>query len=138
VIRVVIDTNVVVSATLVRHGYPAAILDLVVSGAIAPDVSIPILAEYREVLARPRIMKSAAGAREIVAAIKAGGLVVEPFEKLTVCADPDDDIFVECAVQSGADFLITGNVRDFPSSYGHTRIVTPREFVELWREMVKA
>lgn len=137
-IRVVIDTNVVVSAALVRHGYPAAVLDLVVSGAIVPYVSTAILAEYAEVLARPRIKKGAERAGEITDAIGAAGILVEPTRKLAVCSDADDNVFVECAAEIGADFLITGNVADFPARYGVTRIAAPREFVEMWREMVKA
>ena len=54
-IRAVIDTNVVVSAALVAHGFPAVVLDLVFAGDLVPCVSAAVLAEYDDVLSRPRI-----------------------------------------------------------------------------------
>jgi predicted nucleic acid-binding protein len=43
-----------------------------------------------------------------------------------VCADPDDDAFLECAQAAQADYLVTGNLKHFPSSWGSTRVVTAR------------
>ncbi len=54
-IRVVIDTNVVVSANLSDEGLPASVLDLAANKKILMVVSEPILAEYAEVLRRPRL-----------------------------------------------------------------------------------
>ena len=54
-IRVVIDTNVVVSANLIDEGLPASILDLAANKKILMVVSVPVLAEYEKVLSRPRL-----------------------------------------------------------------------------------
>ncbi len=44
--------------------------------------------------------------------------------------DPADNVFLECALESGADFLITGNIQHFPDRKFHrTSILTPAEFV---------
>ena len=51
-IRAVIDTNVVVSAALVGHGFPAAVLDLVFEGDLVPCVSAAVLAKYDDVLSQ--------------------------------------------------------------------------------------
>ena len=134
-IRVVVDTNVVVSATLVRHGNPAAVLDLVFAGAIVPCVSKAVLAEYEEVLSRPRIRVDAGRSKAILGTIARVAIVVEPQVSLEVCTDPDDDVFMECAVEAQADSLITSNTRDFPSQYEGIVVVTPKAFVELWQKL---
>ncbi|MBM3754731.1 MAG: putative toxin-antitoxin system toxin component, PIN family [Acidobacteria bacterium] len=134
-IRVVIDTNVVVSAALSDKGHPAAVLELVLRGKVTPCVSARILDEYAEVLGRARIKVDPRRAAAIQELIAGAGFVVAPQRTLKVCSDPDDDMFVECAVESRAEFLITGNTRDFPPSYESTSVVTPREFVDVWREV---
>jgi len=50
---------------------------------------------------------------------------------LSVCDDPDDDIFLECAEAAGADYLVTGNRKHFPAGWGRLNIVTAREFLAL-------
>lgn len=134
-IRVVVDTNVVVSAALVRHGNPAAILNLVFSRDIVPCVSNAVLAEYEEVLSRPRIRVDQDRSKEIRDAIYQVAIVVEPQVSLRVCSDRDDDMFMECAVESQADFLITGNIRDFPERYQSVVVTTPKEFMEMWKRL---
>jgi putative PIN family toxin of toxin-antitoxin system len=53
--RVVIDTNILVSAAIKKHGAEAAVLDLVAGGSLFLFVSEPILAEYQGVLLRPKL-----------------------------------------------------------------------------------
>ena len=45
---------------------------------------------------------------------------------IRVCADPDDEIFLERALAAKADYLVTGNTKHFPASWLDTRILTPR------------
>ena len=116
-IRVVIDTNVVVSAALVGHGFPAAVLDLVFAGDLVPCVSAAVLAEYDDVLSRPRIRVKAARVHAIRETIATVAVVVEPKVPLNVCSDPDDNAIMECAVEAHADFVIPGNTRDFPAEH---------------------
>jgi uncharacterized protein len=47
------------------------------------------------------------------------------------CSDPDDDIFLECAEAAGAAFLVTGNLKHFPTEWRQTRIVTAAALLEL-------
>lgn len=55
-----------------------------------------------------------------------------PEIKLDIISDQDDNMILELAYESKADFIITGNTNDFTiSEYLHTKIVTPREFWEL-------
>jgi uncharacterized protein len=78
------------------------------------------------VIRRPRFQRS----EEVIAAtlevIRAKALWVHATEHVTACSDPDDDIFLECAVAANAEVLVTGNLRHFPASWGAIRIVTPR------------
>jgi predicted nucleic acid-binding protein len=51
---------------------------------------------------------------------------------VNVCSDPDDDKFLELALEAKATYLITGNTEHFPSEpYKGIRIVSPAEFLKL-------
>ena len=125
-IRVVLDTNIIVSALLQPLGPSAQIFVLSLGGSIQLCVSGSVYAEYEEVISRPRLRRS----KEIVAAtlqtIREKGLWVRPTNKVQACLDPDDDIFLECAQTAHAEYLVTGNLKHFPASWDGTKIVTPR------------
>jgi uncharacterized protein len=55
---------------------------------------------------------------------------VRPTEIVRACSDPDDDIFLECAQEAGAFWLVTGNTRDFPATWQGIEIVTPRRLLD--------
>jgi putative PIN family toxin of toxin-antitoxin system len=130
-IRVVVDTNVVVSANLVDEGLPASILDLAAKGKILICVSGDILAEYEEVLRRPRLKLDPARVESSMALVRKSSKLVKPRRALKVSPDESDTRFYECAEAAKAQFLITGNTRHFPESHKTTRIVSPREFIDL-------
>ena len=58
-------------------------------------------------------------------------MLVKPTLKLTITSDPDDNMFLECAQEAGADFLVTGNKRHFPRAWRSTKVVNARELIEL-------
>ena len=128
--RVVLDTNVVVSGFLSEHGAPARVLDLFVSSDIAIVVDGRILAEYADVLRRPAFgfndedvsafLRLAERAERVVGVPLPFGL-----------PDEDDEPFLEVAVAGGVDALVTGNVRHFRIR-GRLAIpiLTPREFLK--------
>jgi uncharacterized protein len=130
VIRVVLDTNVIVSALLKPDGPPAQIVLLVLSGNLQLCVSGTIYAEYEEVLRRPRFQFTDRTITGILGAIRDNGFWVRPEERATACSDPDDNIFLECAQATAAHYLVTGNLRHFPVSWAETRIVTPRSLLD--------
>ena len=129
-IRVVIDTNVVVSANLVEEGLPASILDLAANGIILQVVSNAVLDEYEEVLRRPRLKLDPSVIENALAVIRATSVMVKPRRVLNKSPDESDNRFYECAEAGKANFLITGNTRHFPQSHKGTQVVTPREFIE--------
>src|SRR5688500_15395396 len=112
--RVVIDTNVIVSRYLSPHGTSAAALLLWERRAFDLLISPPILTEYDRVLREPKIrqlhQKTDAEIDEIIRRIRRAAIQVNPTQQLTVIPnDPDDDKFVECAVEGKASYIVSGN-----------------------------
>jgi putative PIN family toxin of toxin-antitoxin system len=125
-IRVVLDTNIVVSALLQPLGPPAQVFVLALGGSLQLCVSGSVYAEYEEVISRPRFARSADIIAATLQAIREKGIWVRPAERVKACADPDDDIFLECAQAANADYVVTGNLKHFPQSWQGSRVVTPR------------
>ncbi len=125
-IRVVLDTNIIVSALLQPLGPPARIYVLALAGAIQPCVSAQTYAEYEEVISRPRFQRSPDDIASALRTLREKSIWVRPTGSVQVCADPDDDVFLDCAQAAHADYLVTGNLKHFPMSWGGTRIVAAR------------
>jgi len=130
-IRVVLDTNIIVSALLQPLGPPAQVFSLAVGGSIQLCVSGEVYAEYEEVIRRPRFRLD----QNVIAAaldiIRERGLWVKPMETVRVCTDPDDDILIECAQAGRSAYLVTGNLKHFPATWLDIRIVTARRLLEI-------
>jgi putative PIN family toxin of toxin-antitoxin system len=131
-IRVVIDTNVLVSALLTRGGLPEAVINLAISGEVQWFSSESILAEYEDVLKRPRLAIDSGKSADAMAKIRATVSVVSPAVRVAAASDPDDNQFLECAEAAQAHYVVTGNIRHYPEVWKGTRIVTPREFIDAW------
>jgi uncharacterized protein len=125
-IRVVLDTNIIVSALLQPLGPPAQVFMLALGGSIQLCVSGSVYAEYEEVISRPRLQRCEDIVASALHAIREQGLWVRPTDQVRGCSDPDDDIFLECAQAAQAEYLVTGNIRHFPTSWAGTRVVTAR------------
>jgi putative PIN family toxin of toxin-antitoxin system len=130
-IRVVLDTNIIVSALLNPLGPPAQVFSLAVDGAVQLCVSGKVYDEYEDVIRRPRLGRSEKEISAALRVIRETGFWVKPTRAIRACTDPDDDIFLECAQAGGADYVVTGNIKDFPSSWLEIGIVTPRRFLDI-------
>lgn len=129
--RVVLDTNVVVSAALAANGLPARVLALVAQGNLSLYLSEPIIQEYITVLTRPKFAQLDRGRiRRPIGLLKRQGAFMVPRVAVSVCVDEDDNRFLECAQAARARYLITGNARHFPERWKTTRVVTPRQFFD--------
>ena len=131
-IRVVIDTNVLVSSVL-ASGTPKAVLNLAFNRKFAWYVSEAILTEYETVLAYPRLKLDSAEVKRMMAATRNEARMVSPGIVLTEAIDETDNRFLECAQVSKANYLVTGNLRHFPKVWKYTKIVPPKEFLRLWQ-----
>ena len=130
-IRVVLDTNILVSALLNPHGPPAeAFLSVLLDADAQLRVSGDIHAEYEDVICRPRLHRSDAEIEQTLRSVRENRVWVKPTERVRGCSDPRDNIFLECAQTAGAQFLVTGNAKHFPRTWSETRIVTAREFLD--------
>jgi putative PIN family toxin of toxin-antitoxin system len=130
-LRLVIDTNVLVSAALKPTGLQRTVLLLATTKPARLYVSRPILEEYSEVLARPEF-KIRKGLRlHLLQLLKDRSYIVAPTRHLEVASDPDDNMFLECADAARADYLVTGNQKHFPAFWKKTKIITSREFISI-------
>jgi len=128
-LRLVIDTNVVISAALKPDGLQRTVLLLALTKPARLYVSEAILSEYREVLARPELQIRKGIRQQLLQLIDNRSHVVAPTHLLQVTSDPDDNMFLECADAARADYLITGNQRHFPKFWKQTKVITTREFI---------
>jgi putative PIN family toxin of toxin-antitoxin system len=130
-LRLVIDTNVVVSAALKPEGLQRTTLLLAITKPARFYVSRPILEEYADVLARPELGIRKGSRQQLLQLIRNNSHIVTPSRRLEVAGDPDDNVFLECADAARADYLITGNQKHFPRFWKKTKIITTREFISL-------
>ena len=133
--RVVLDTNIIVSALLVPLGPSALTLALGLRRHFQICISPAVLAEYHEVLRRPRFSRLPPGyIQDALQHIEKTSRLVHPAGRLKISAHESDNRLYECAEACQADFLVTGNTKHFLSQHGETRIVTPRRFLEFLAE----
>jgi putative PIN family toxin of toxin-antitoxin system len=128
-IRVVLDTNILVSALLQPLGPPAQVFRLATSGVMQLCITGDIFAEYEEVIRRPRFRRSEDVIEGALRTIREKAFWVRPNERIRECADPDDDAFLECAQAAHAHYLVTGHLKDCPFPWAQTQIVTARQFL---------
>ena len=130
-IRAVIDTNVLVSGLLSPAGNEALLLLAIHQGLVRPCLSGDILDEYARVLARPRFAFPPDETGALLAMLREWGELFQPQGAPATSPDPADTKFLQCAAAAQAEFLVTGNRRDFPySPYGPTRVVSAGELLD--------
>lgn len=133
--RAVYDTNIIVSALLKPKSLPASLVALGNARAVQVYLSPLVLAEYDEVLRRPRFGFLPAFVDRFIGEITAAAVMVDPAERLTAATDEPDNRFLECALAARADYLVTGNLRHFPApEFEGIRIVSPVTFAEVVAE----
>lgn len=128
-LRLVIDTNILVSAALKPDGLQRTVLVLALTKPARLYVTESILAEYQEVLLRRELKIRKGLQQQLLQLIKNRAQLVNPGRALQVAKDRDDDKFLECADAARADYLITGNPRHFPEFWKSTKVITSREFI---------
>ncbi len=135
--RIVIDTNVFVSA-LIQKSYPYLIIhELFLTDKIMLCISDPVFEEYYAVLGRKKFLRFPEfheRAKKITSDIEIKSTRFIPKKKVTIITDAGDNKFLELAWESKAHFLITGNTSDFKiKKYRRTQIVTPKEYWEVFK-----
>jgi putative PIN family toxin of toxin-antitoxin system len=138
-LRVVLDTNVLVSAYLVAQGAPAQLRQAFRQGVFALVVTDAVLAEYRRVLNYERIARrhglSPAEVDREIGELRQIALGIQVWAAVdVVTADPEDNVFLACALAGQAPFLVSGDPHLLRlGSYRGVRILTPAAFLLLLR-----
>jgi putative PIN family toxin of toxin-antitoxin system len=133
--KVIIDTNIIVSA-LIQKSYPHYIVyDYVLNEQLQLCLSEALLNEYRDVLSRPKfahIHNFVFNAEIVLNRFIKIAQFFEPTTHINIIKDKSDNKLLELADESNADFLITGNSIDFTiTQYKKTQILSPRSFWEI-------
>lgn len=133
-IRAVIDTNLLISYALTKGETLSRFVDHWEKGTFVYLTSPPIIEELKEVLERPYLRhKMAADPQPLIDSVEAdteltpGELVLQG-----VCRDPKDEIFIACAVEGRADYIVTGD-EDLLNleEYQGIKVIRPEEFVTI-------
>ncbi|MBW8886755.1 MAG: putative toxin-antitoxin system toxin component, PIN family [Fibrobacteres bacterium] len=140
---VVLDTNVLFQSLYSSEGASHFILGLIRHQKIKLALSLKVFAEYEEVLKRKKSLKDfGMGVEDVEHVLSFLAYIGRPFDThfhfRPNLRDESDNIFVELAVASGAQFVITNNVRDF-THHSQLRfpdflVATPSSFVKGWRK----
>lgn len=130
-LRLVVDTNIIVSAAIKPEGLQRTVLLLAITKPARLYVSAAIFAEYGDVLSRRELRIRRGLRQQLLQLIRKRAHWVVPTRRLQVASDPGDNIFLECADAARADYLLTGNARHFPKFWKQTKIITSCEFVNL-------
>ena len=131
--KIVVDTNVLVSALIRSEGIPARIVDVILSRQAKTVLDHRIYLEYEEVLLRPEFGFSRELVDDLLDFLWLSSERVRVATMSVELPDADDTKFLEVAMTASADFLITGNLRHFPARQRHgVHVVSPREWWELW------
>ena len=139
---VTLDTNVLYQALRSSKGASYYILQRIRNGDIHMALSVPVYLEYWDVLTRKTSLEAFGLLRtDIVRFLRYVAFVGKPHQIFFLSRpnlrDEGDNMFVELAIASQSEYLVTSNVKDFRNSdlnLGNMRIVTPAEFVRFWRK----
>jgi len=128
-LRLVIDTNVVVSAALKPEGLQRTVVLLAFARPAHWYASEEILSEYALVLARSELKIGRRLRQQLLELIRNHVLIITSLRLTAVTSDPADNMFVECADAARADYLVTGNPRYFPKFWKNSKIISSSEFL---------
>ena len=129
--RVILDTNVFVSAVLGKQVRP--ILDAWFAERFTLLVSKSILAEYLKVLSRPKFALGSEILEPVTAYLFRKAELVQPEEKLHIIQnDPSDNMFLEAAVAGHAEWIVSGDKTHLLAlhKFREIPIVSPRQFID--------
>jgi len=131
-VRLVFDTNVLVSALLTPGGTSDRALRAAVAMGATFLYDARMLAEYRAVLSRPKFRAAIAPRmiEQLVSGLIASGEKIAALAADLDVPDPDDAPFLEVALTGRADALVTGNARHFQPSHG-VIVVSPSRLLKL-------
>ena len=130
-LKAVLDTKVVVSAHLTADGPAALIFRLALSRYFQCYIAQEILEEYCEVLQRRKFKLDVDYVVQSLSAFRAAAVLLNPRLQIVAARDPGDDNILECAIETKADYMVTGNIRDFAKKFRGVSVLPPRGFLNV-------
>ena len=129
-IYAVIDTNVLVSALITKNPEAATVkvVRLLLEQGFIPMYDADIIAEYEEVLHRIKFPICSEVADALIANIIENGIEASKVNFEETMPDEDDRVFYEVSLSKEDSFLVTGNLKHYPTS---PRVITPAEFIDI-------
>ena len=106
--KIVIDTNVVISGTFFK-GNPRRIIEAVADKRFDAFASTEIIREYREIFDEMIERKQGKADHHVLDPFISRLSIIEPESEIRICRDPDDDKFINCAVDSKALYIVSGD-----------------------------
>lgn len=135
--KAVLDANLFVSAAIASQGKPAQVLDAWRANRFGLVIREDILEEVREVLCRPHIRKRHQWTQEEIDSFLAGlgelaTITPGELEVNAVTDDPDDNMYLACALEGEADYIVSGDQHVLKlGAFEGVKIVTPAQFLEI-------
>ena len=128
--KIVIDTNVLISGVFFG-GAPRRVLDAVIDSKVSAFASPEIVEEYQEIVEEMINRKQGYMNRNLLDPLLQRVTIILPVKKAAVCRDPDDNKFLDCARDSRALYIVSGD-KDLLvlEHYENTDIITAKEFCE--------
>jgi uncharacterized protein len=129
--RIVIDTNVLVSGLLNPHGAPGRIVEALLVRTFALLYDDRVLSEYSDILSRAAFGFRALDVEMLLDAIVNEGERISALPAPLLLADETDLPFLELAIGGRADVLVTGNAKHFKPRRGRhdVNVVSPADFL---------
>jgi putative PIN family toxin of toxin-antitoxin system len=132
--NIVLDTNVLVAGLLSPFGPCGQIVRMVSSGELTLSFDARILAEYEEVLDRPKFKFDKEKVAVFLDYIELRGLMVASSPLSRSLPDIDDEPFLEVAIAAQAICIVTGNQIHFPSELCQgVKVFSPADFLALYK-----
>jgi putative PIN family toxin of toxin-antitoxin system len=134
-VKVVIDTNVIVSGLLNPYGHPAEIIRLLLTGSLKLFYDSRIISEYSEVLNRPKFKFDNKNVSIFIKEVEMAGTLVSTLPLKKSLPDPDDNMFLEAALAGNAECIVTGNTNHYPKKLcSGIRVLSPTEFMSYYQQ----
>ncbi|GAB4359661.1 MAG: putative toxin-antitoxin system toxin component, PIN family [Bryobacter sp.] len=127
--RVVLDTNVLISAVWKPGGLEAQVVEHAWRGSFSLAVSEAVMAEYAEVLGRKKFAQKQVAIQQLWQKLQKHAEMFQTADTLHISKDKDDNRMLECALAAQAAYLVTGNLKDYPEALGATKVRSARMFL---------
>ncbi len=133
--KIVLDTNVLVSGLLSPFNAPAEVVRMIPAGVLQLCYDARTLSEYKNVLHRPKFNFKSDHVGVLLEQIKACGYQVSGVPLKKTLPDQGDEPFLEAAIAGKAACLVTGNLKHYPAQDRQGILVfSPVDFISFYRK----